>query len=87
MNAEGDSLLKFYIFMSNRIKDYYIKHCKSRTCMTMQTKEWMITLLFKEFHSFFKRPIIGGISSLIWHLLVLKKHGSHAMLEAIDQAQ
>jgi hypothetical protein len=55
--------------------------------MTMQTKEWMITLLFKEFHSFFKRPIIGGISSLIWHLLVLKKHGSHAMLEAIDQAQ
>jgi hypothetical protein len=57
--------------MSERIyKEDYIKHCKPRTHMVMQTKIWMTSLLFKEFLSFFKRLIPKAIFSSNQHLWV-----------------
>ncbi len=52
----------------------------------MQKKVWMTTFLFKEFLSFFKKFILGGISQTNQHLLILDGHGSHVSLEAIEQA-
>jgi hypothetical protein len=58
---DGIGDLRFYVFRGERIKNDYIKYCKPRTCMVMHEKTWMIAFLFKEFLSFFKRSIIGGI--------------------------
>jgi hypothetical protein len=54
--------------------------------MAMQTKAWMTSFFFKEFFSFFKDFILGGISHTNHHLLVLDGHGSHVTLEALKQA-
>jgi hypothetical protein len=35
VNVTKGSLLRFYIFKGERIKDIYIKHCKIGTCMMM----------------------------------------------------
>jgi hypothetical protein len=55
--------------------------------MAIQTKTWMTSFLFKEFLSFFKRSILGGISPNNHHLLILDGHGSHVNLEVIKQVQ
>jgi IS4 transposase len=44
------------------IKDDYIKLHKVGTCMAMQTKTWMISFLFKNLKSFFKKSILNEIS-------------------------
>jgi hypothetical protein len=55
--------------------------------MAVQTKAWIISFLFKEFLSFFKSSILGGIFPSNHHLLILDGHGSHVSLEAIKQVQ
>jgi hypothetical protein len=55
--------------------------------MAIQTKAWMTSFLFKEFVSFFKRLVLGGIFPSNHHLLILNGHGSHVSLKAIKQAQ
>jgi hypothetical protein len=50
-------------------------------------KAWMIFFLFKEFLSFFKKFVLGGVSFNNRHLLVLDGHGNHVTLKAISQAQ
>jgi hypothetical protein len=55
--------------------------------MVVQTKTWMTSFLFKEFLSFFKRLVVGGIFPNNRHLLALDGHGSHVGLEAIKHAQ
>jgi hypothetical protein len=55
--------------------------------MAVQTKTWMTSFLFKEVLSFFKKLVLGGISSSNYHLLALDGHGSHVSLEAIEHAQ
>ncbi len=87
VNAVGITLPRFHIFKRENIRDNYIQICKLRTCMAMQSKAWMITFLFKEFMSFFKRSIPSGISITNRHMLILDGHGSHVTLEAIKQAQ
>jgi hypothetical protein len=87
MNATGGLIPRFYIFQSERIKSDYVKHCKFGTCMAIQTKTWMTSFLLKEFLSFFKRSILGGIFPSNHHLLILDGHGSHVNLEVIEQAQ
>jgi hypothetical protein len=74
VNAIGTTLPRFYIFKGKRIHDDYIELCKLGTCMAMQSKAWMITFLFKEFLSFFKRFIPSGISITNRHLLILDGH-------------
>jgi hypothetical protein len=81
VNATGHILLRFYIF-----KGYEIQLCKLGTYMAMQTKAWMTSFVFKEFLSFSKRSIPGGISLINRHLLILDVHNSHVTLEAIKQA-
>jgi hypothetical protein len=49
----------------------------------MQNKTWMTIFLFKEFLSFFKRLVLGGIFHSNQHLLILDRHGSHIMIESI----
>jgi hypothetical protein len=78
-------MLRFYIFKRERLKDDYIKLCKSITCMAMQNKIWMTSFMFKEFLSFFKRFLLGGISQTNHHLLILDGHGSHITLKTIKQ--
>jgi hypothetical protein len=87
MNAIEGLILRFYIFQGERIKDDYIKHCKFGTCMGVQTKAWMTSFLFKEFLSFFKRSIIGGMFPSNHHLLILNGHGPHVNLKIIEQVQ
>jgi hypothetical protein len=55
--------------------------------MAVYTKTWMTSFLFKEFMSFFKRLVLGGISPSNRHLLALDGHGSHVNLEAIEHVQ
>ncbi len=83
----GRSMLKFYIFRGKRMKEDYIRHYKPKTCMTMQSKVWMVSFFFKKFHSFFKRSIPKDILQSKLHLLVLDGHGAHLTLEAIKQTQ
>jgi hypothetical protein len=87
VNAVGTTLPRFHIFFKKSIRDNYIQICKLRTCMAMQSKAWMITFLFNEFMSFFKRSIPSEISITNRHMLILDGHGSHVTLEAIKQAQ
>jgi hypothetical protein len=82
----GTSLPRFYIFKRKKIHDDYIQLCKLGTCMAMQSKAWMTTFLFKEFLFYFKSSIPGGISISNKHLLILDGHGSHVILETIEQA-
>jgi hypothetical protein len=42
--------------------------------------------LFKEYLSFFKQFVIGGMCTTNRHLLVLDSHGSHVTLEVVKQA-
>jgi len=56
-----------------------------KTCMTMQTKVWMTSFLFKEFLSFFKDFVPGEISQINCHLLILDSHGSHVTQKALKQ--
>jgi len=53
--------------------------------MVVQTKAWMTSFLFKEFLSFFKRSVLGGISPSNHHLLILDGNGSHVSLKVIEQ--
>jgi len=62
VNATGDFLLGFYICRGQWIMDDNIILCKASTCMTVQTKAWMTSFLFKEFLSFFKKLVISDIS-------------------------
>jgi hypothetical protein len=55
--------------------------------MAMQKKAWIIAFLFKEFLSFFKRSILGGVSFTNRHLLIMDGHGNHVTLEAIEHAK
>jgi hypothetical protein len=80
MNAARELIPRFYIFQSERTKDDYIKHYKFGTFMAIQTKTWMTIFLFKEFLSFFKRSILGGIFPNNHHLLILDGHGPHVNL-------
>jgi hypothetical protein len=57
INAIGDFLLSFYIFGGQWITDNYIILCNAGTCMTMQTKAWMTSFLFKKKLSFFKKIV------------------------------
>jgi hypothetical protein len=52
INATNVILLRFYIFIGERLKNDYIKLCKLRTCMAVQKKAWMI-FLFKKLLSFY----------------------------------
>ncbi len=79
-------MLAFYIFKGERLQQNYIKDYKPGTCMVMQKKACMTTYLFKEFPSFFKRLILGGIFLTNHHLLILDGHGSHVTLQTIEQA-
>jgi hypothetical protein len=83
VNAAGRLIPRFYIFQGERIRDDYIKHCKFRTCMVVQTKAWMTSSLFKEFLSFFKRSVPSGCSPINHLLLILNGHGSQINLKAI----
>jgi len=54
VNATKSSLLRFYIFRGEKLKDDYIKHYRTRTCMAMQRKTWLTLFLFIEFYHFSK---------------------------------
>jgi hypothetical protein len=51
------------------------------------SKAWKTSFLFKEFLSFLKRSVLGGLFPNNHHLLALDGHGSHVSLKAIEQAQ
>jgi hypothetical protein len=44
-------------------------------------KSWMTCFLFKEFLSFLKMYILGGMFLTNWHLLILDEHGNRVTLE------
>lgn len=75
--VNGTILPRFYMFKGKKLCDDYIKLCKARTYMAMLKRTWTKSFLFKEFLSFFKRFIPGGISQTNIHLLILDEHGSH----------
>jgi hypothetical protein len=54
--------------------------------MAMQKKAWMICFLFKDFLSFLKWFVLGGMFTTNQHLLILNDHGNHVTLKAIEQA-
>jgi hypothetical protein len=59
-------------------------HYKPSTCMVVQTTTWRTSFLIKEFLSFFKRLVLGGLFPNNHHLLTLNGHGSHVSLEVIE---
>jgi hypothetical protein len=46
----------------------------------MQERAWMIFFLFKEFLSFFKKFIWGGVSFTYMHLLIMDGHDNNITL-------
>jgi len=52
---------------------------KLETCMAMQ-KSLADFFLFKEFLSFFKKFVLGDISFINRHLLILNGHNNHIIL-------
>jgi IS4 transposase len=62
VNVARGVLFNLNILRGKSIKDDNIKLYKSGTCMAMQKKVWIIAFLFKEFLSFLKRSIPGGVS-------------------------
>jgi hypothetical protein len=78
INAIGIILPRFYNLRGERLCAGYIKFYKSKTYMA-----WMISFLFKEFFSFFKRSIPTGILKINRHSLIMDGHGLHVTLEAI----
>jgi hypothetical protein len=87
INIARLALPRFHIFRGKRLKDDYIKLCKSGTCMAMQSKAWITSFMYKKFLLFFKRFILGGISQIKCHLSIMDRHGSHVIVEAIEQVQ
>jgi hypothetical protein len=61
VNATRKALPRLYTFQKYWLPEYYIKLCKARSCMVMQTKAWMTSFLFKEWLSFFKKLVPCGI--------------------------
>ncbi len=53
----------------------------------MQKKVWMTTYFFFKNLILKKKSILGGISQINCHLLILDGHGSHLTLKATQQAQ
>jgi hypothetical protein len=84
INVAKGVLFGFNIFRGERLRDNYIKSYKTGTCMAMQKKPWIITLLFKKFLSFFNKSILSGLPFNNRHLLILNGHVNHVTLEAIE---
>jgi len=61
VNVAKEAVPAFYIFKSSQMKEDYIKLYKTRSCMAMQNKVWMITYLFNQWLTFFWRFVIGEI--------------------------
>jgi len=78
MNVARGVLLGFYIFKGEKLQDDDIKFCKLGTCMVMEKKHGWLLFLFKEFLSFFKKLVPGGMSFTNQHLLIL--NGTTTML-------
>jgi len=85
MNAARGSILGFYIFQGEKIKDDYIVHYKPKThYMAIQTKTWIHDkfLIQKTFVIFQKvNPKCYLFNN--HHLLTIVGHGSHVSVEAI----
>jgi len=62
VNVARGVLPNFYILRGESLRDDNIKLYKPGICMAMQKRVWIIAFLFKEFLSFFKRSIPGGVS-------------------------
>jgi hypothetical protein len=79
VNATKGSLPRFYIFMGERIKDEYIKHCKARTCMGMQREAWM-TIFYSNFSNHYSRGQFQVASQEVGlDMVTLPSHISHAL--------
>jgi hypothetical protein len=75
ISVVGNALLRFYTLKGEKMIDDYINHCKIGTYMATLKKAQMITFLFKEFPSFFKKLIPSGIFHSNYHILSLDGHG------------
>ncbi len=64
LNATMGYLLSFYIFKGEWIRQNYIKQCKAKTCIMLQTNALMTFFLFKKFMSLFKRLDLNEIFQL-----------------------
>jgi hypothetical protein len=47
INATNVILLRFYIFIGERLRNDYMKFCKLKRCMVVQKKAWMTFICLK----------------------------------------
>jgi hypothetical protein len=88
INANGQSILGFYILRGKRVMANYIELCEDGATMAMQPEGWMTTILFLHWISHFIQSLEkrGGISPANRHLLILDGHNSHITMEVVHKA-
>jgi hypothetical protein len=88
INAVGETISNFYIFMGMRRKRDYIAKCEANATMAMQSHAWMDAFLFNKWMDHFIEAMKkkGGMSPIQRHLMILDGHNSHVTLDVILKA-
>ena len=86
VNAIGTSIPGFYLFKGKNQLKNYIHNCEPGACMAAHPHAWMTKELFLSWLFHFAASVPGGILPNNRHLLILDGHGSHMVVQTIDEA-
>lgn len=86
VNAIGASILGFYLFKGKTQLKNYIQNSEPGACMAAHPHARMTKELFLNWLTHFFGSIPGGVSPENKHLLVLYGHGSHIVVQTIEEA-
>ena len=85
INAVEHSILGFYIFRRQQIRDNFIRFCEDGAAMAMQPEAWLTQYLFFSWISYFINSLDSRkeMSPQNRHLLIVEGHNSHVTLEVV----
>ena len=89
VNANGDTILNYYIFKYVRIKRDYLAFCEDGAIFCMHKKDWANAFQFSKWMDHFIRVLKKKriLSITQRHLLVLNGHKAHLTLEVVQKAK
>jgi hypothetical protein len=87
INANGQSVPNFYIFIGKRFRRNYVVHCEYGA--TMAKKAWMTAFLFSAWldHFILALKRLGKISPSCPHLLIMDGHSSCVTIDVVRKAK
>jgi len=86
VNEIGTSIPGFYLFKGKNQLKNYIQNCEPGACMATHPHAWMTKELFLSWPFHFAASVPSGISPNNRHLLILDGHGSHMVVQTIEEA-